>query len=283
MGRVQKQQFRNEDAGWIGVVAIGPKGEDRGMSVAPGDTVWLSEDEQRLTANAPRKPEDNPFIAQKRERINQETGAREEYELTPLVPIDEDRWVPANERYIPGDQTGSAVTRELQSAASGDEPVQVVSDPDALAARHAEVSGDPDAQPHVHRASPAPTPPPRAAAAAAASQAVEETVEEPQPPAGPPVGAAPMPPGAYAPGSEPLEPSPEIQGENEAKVAAQPTPPVEEEQAAVAPTEAVGEEVGAAVTPSQEAAQGEYAATEEVGTPDAPQAAPAPYTPPDGE
>lgn len=57
-----RDEFINTTDGWIGVVAIGPHGEQKGVAVEPRGNVWLSEDEQILTANAPRSDDDNPFI-----------------------------------------------------------------------------------------------------------------------------------------------------------------------------------------------------------------------------
>ena len=102
MATEEKQQFRNNTDGWIGVVVIGPRGDDRGAAVEPNGTVWLSEQEQRLTANAPRDPANNPFVPQTFQRPLDE-GGTEDYTLTPLTPIQEDRWVPANDRPIPTD------------------------------------------------------------------------------------------------------------------------------------------------------------------------------------
>jgi hypothetical protein len=55
-----KDEFRNTTTGFVGVITI-DNGKERGVAVRPGGTIWLSEDEQILTANAPRKDEDNPF------------------------------------------------------------------------------------------------------------------------------------------------------------------------------------------------------------------------------
>jgi len=87
MAQIEKTQFKNNTGGYIGVVVIGPRGDDRGAAVEPDGTVWLSEAEQRLTANAPRSPRDNPFIEQTLQRINAETGELESYEVVPLTVI----------------------------------------------------------------------------------------------------------------------------------------------------------------------------------------------------
>lgn len=57
----QKDEFRNTSSGWCGAVTIDGRGDHHGTAVAPGETIWLSEEEQIATANAPRKDEDNPF------------------------------------------------------------------------------------------------------------------------------------------------------------------------------------------------------------------------------
>ena len=59
---MEKAEFTNTSAGVCGVTIIEPGGKPKGIAVKPGDTVWLTEEEQILTANAPRKPEDNPFV-----------------------------------------------------------------------------------------------------------------------------------------------------------------------------------------------------------------------------
>lgn len=232
---VEKSQFRNMTDGWVGAVVIGPRGDDRGVGVEPGGTVWLSKPEQILTANAPRKPEDNPFIEQTRTITDPQTGETEEVKVTPLVPIQENRFVPSSHRPIPAAHVGAADAAMAAEAARGDEPVQVVADePDALK-RHAEVEqiGE-DAKPNQQ------PPVPRAAAAAVAAAAAEAEADSTEP--------------------SPTQDAP---------------PPTEEERAT--------EETGAALAPSGEPPQGEYAAREEVGTPDAAQAGPpapaAPHSP----
>jgi len=57
-----KDEFRNTSDGWLGVTMIDGRGDPRGIAVEPGGSVWLSEDEQIATANAPRSDGDNPFV-----------------------------------------------------------------------------------------------------------------------------------------------------------------------------------------------------------------------------
>lgn len=58
----QKTEYRNDSPGIIGVITIEPGGERKPIPVSPGATVWLSEEEEIATANAPVRDEDNPFI-----------------------------------------------------------------------------------------------------------------------------------------------------------------------------------------------------------------------------
>jgi hypothetical protein len=185
---IEKQQFHNNTGGFLGVTIIGPRGDDRGISVGPDENVWLSEAEQRLTANAPRKAKDNPFIEQARQRMNPETGELEDYTLTPLTPVEGERFVPADLRPIPSTMSAHASLMEAQAAAKADEPsTPTVATVPALE-RHQEVeqTSDADLKPNV--------PPPPARAAAAASAAADdgkakEEVGTPTPPSEPTPGS----------------------------------------------------------------------------------------------
>jgi len=241
---IEKTQFKNNTGGFLGVTIIGPRGDDRGIAVEPEGHVWLSEPEQRLTANAPRNPKDNPFIEQEKERIDPETGNRETYMVTPLTPVSEERYVPADARPIPGTMSAHLALREAQAAATSDEPSTVTVAEVPAFQRHMEV----DTMGETVKPGQVPQPPRRAAQAAAAAQSPPEPETQPEP------TPEPQPPAA--------------------------TP---EETAAKVDKE-VGEETGAAQPPAHPAPQGGYQASEEVGTPSAPAAdvatQPAPYSPP---
>lgn len=155
--QVEKQQFRNESGGFIGVVKIDVKGEEKGAAVEPGGTVWLTLNEQVATANAPRQAKDNPFLPQTFQRINPDTSEIEDFEVTPLVPINEARYVPAGDRPVPG----------LQSQVTPP-PVPVSPPP-----------SEPDPAPRTASEMKAPQPPTRAAAAAQAAEKAQTTEETP--------------------------------------------------------------------------------------------------------
>jgi hypothetical protein len=199
---INKTMFENQSGGWVGAVVIGPKGDETGVAVEPGGTVWLSEAEQILTANAPRRPQDNPFIEQAHKVLDPVTGENVERRVTPLVPINSERFVPANARPIPSDlaRHGAQATGHAQAAATADEPTVVTAGGDPVAEREAAVveAGE-AAQPHQ----PLPATP-RAAAAAQAAERPEEPQTPPEPPqtggaeepSGPPVS------GNFTPGEE---------------------------------------------------------------------------------
>lgn len=54
-----KDKFINRGEGYVGVVQLAGNGDQRPIAVGPGEECWLSEEEQALTANAPRSPADN--------------------------------------------------------------------------------------------------------------------------------------------------------------------------------------------------------------------------------
>lgn len=59
---MEKAEFRNDSPGVCGATIVQPGGKIQGVAVKPGETIWLTEEDQIETANAPRKAEDNPFI-----------------------------------------------------------------------------------------------------------------------------------------------------------------------------------------------------------------------------
>lgn len=58
----EKTRFRNQSEGFIGVNVYDDDHKRNAISVAPGSVVELSEAEQQMTADAPRDPENNPFV-----------------------------------------------------------------------------------------------------------------------------------------------------------------------------------------------------------------------------
>lgn len=56
-----KSEFRNTRDYHIGVVLKREDGKMKGMALEPSGHVWMDEEEQMATANAPRQESDNPF------------------------------------------------------------------------------------------------------------------------------------------------------------------------------------------------------------------------------
>jgi hypothetical protein len=82
----KKDEFRNTSTGWLGVVTIDGRGDHTGTPVAPGDSVWLSEEEQIATANAPRSEDDNPFLPRSQPIFN-EDGDEVDRVVQPLLEL----------------------------------------------------------------------------------------------------------------------------------------------------------------------------------------------------
>ena len=58
----EKQEFRNATPGTIGVVLI-QGGKEVALPLVAEATIWMSEEDQIATANAPARDEDNPFVS----------------------------------------------------------------------------------------------------------------------------------------------------------------------------------------------------------------------------
>ncbi len=56
-----KSKFKNVSGGVAGAIQLNHEGKAAGVPVFPGESIWLTEQEEILTANAPRNESDNPF------------------------------------------------------------------------------------------------------------------------------------------------------------------------------------------------------------------------------
>lgn len=253
---VEKRQYLNQTQGWLGVSVLSPLGTESSVSIPPGGTVWLSDDEAILTARAPASSDKNPFIPWTFLFVDPTDGKQVEREVTPLVAISDKTSAPTGDRPVPGvtdihviDKAPEASVQETPSAPpaassppplaqqGGALPSQVTPAPgSAVPPVPADGEGtswvDPDApltaspQPGKLGGEDGPGP--------GAGATEPEPISQPSPPVQPPV--------LQTPGSSPLE---------------------AEEMAA----EHVGEETGAATPPQGSPPAGEYAQHEEVGTP----------------
>lgn len=65
----EQRKFVNPTPGFVGVNVFGPDGKPTAIAVEPGGEVWLTEAEERMTAEAPRLAENNPFVKQWEEPV----------------------------------------------------------------------------------------------------------------------------------------------------------------------------------------------------------------------
>lgn len=162
-----KRKFINQGLGWVGYVSIQADGKPKGMSLAPGEGVWLSEKEERLTAEAPQNAEDNPFVATF-QRPTEFNSDREPIAFEtvhgmlvlsdePARPIASERYTPphageepapqpgppepASEPAAPGEeQTGVAPEPREKPEEGQRAPDETVGTPDAIAANDEELA-----------------------------------------------------------------------------------------------------------------------------------------------
>lgn len=276
VAQVDKRPYRNQTAGWLGVVKLNHLGAQEGHSVEPHGAVWLTDDEATLTARAPAKAKDNPFVA-KPYMFTDEQGQHVEQDMVPLVLIADDREVPGDDRPTPITVAGpieasiGADARNAADALAADSSRPVAGA--AIAPDDVTLAPASSAAVHPSLARPAPEPPPVDDEQPPSWVENPDRTEEPQPgnlggsndPApgaqqgsdGGPSGASPAATAAVT------SPAPGAQADAQEKGQAA----AAEEHAAH--TQA-GEETGAAATPAQKPAEGEFAAHEEVGSPDAP-------------
>jgi hypothetical protein len=69
-----RRKFTNPTTVYVGAVIYDEDGKRKGVPVAPGEAIWLSEREERATAEAPMNPADNPFVAEWEEPITRTEG-----------------------------------------------------------------------------------------------------------------------------------------------------------------------------------------------------------------
>ena len=277
--KVAKRQYKNQTAGWLGVVKLDHLGAQLGHPVPPYGTVYLSDDEAILTARAPADPKDNPFEEQSFMFVD-EKGAHVEQQMRPLILLSDESGEPTDERYVPvvdinpaklvadratvNDALDAQDQEPRTVPTSVQEPIQVAASPvaavdpsHALPAEEKPESWveNPERTEEPQKGSLGGSDDPGPAAPQGAQEAVSQQAPPPQQPAPQTVGAQ------QGVGTVPSESA----GVGEA--AGSPSEQGGEEHAGVT---ASGEETGAADRPAGDAPEGEFAAHEEVGSPDAP-------------
>lgn len=127
-----RDEFRNTTDGWIGVVQfVGPHREPKGTAVEPHGVVWLNEEEQILTANAPKVDEDNPFANGQLELVSKgvEIRSRRPYGAQ-AIPVTKAEPEEAAEPKVE-EETGGAPAPAGEPAEGTRAPGEEVGTPDA--------------------------------------------------------------------------------------------------------------------------------------------------------
>lgn len=70
----ERDEFVNRTQGWVGYIRINRKGDEVAESLEPGDRVFLTAEEQLLTARSHRRAEDSPFETRSIVHFDQRTG-----------------------------------------------------------------------------------------------------------------------------------------------------------------------------------------------------------------
>lgn len=287
--QVAKRQYKNQTAGYLGVVKLDHLGAQIGHSIPPFGTAWLSDDEAILTARAPADPKDNPFEEQNFLFVD-EKGGHVEQAMRPLILLSNESGEPTDERYVPvGDINPAVVVAEHARTESAldeqeaaprtvpsapQEPTQVTATPvaavDPAHSRPAAAAAEPTEDDEIEKSwvenddrTEAPQPGSLGGSDEPSPQAPQGAQENVSQQAPPPQQPAPQTVGAQQGNGGKTVPS-ESAGTGEAAGA-----PSEASEEHAGVTER-GEETGAADTPAGAAPEGEFAAHEEVGSPDAP-------------
>jgi nucleotide-binding universal stress UspA family protein len=127
-----RRKFTNPTPVYVGAVIYDEDGKRKGVPVAPGEAIWLSEREERATAEAPMNPADNPFVAEWEDPITRTEGGEvlESVKRQGMLVLSDEPARPiASERYIPGRATAESPQEPQetpQEAAEEPEPVEEI-------------------------------------------------------------------------------------------------------------------------------------------------------------
>jgi hypothetical protein len=83
----QTEIFENTTTGFLGAIKIDRRGDRRSVSIAPGERVELTKEEQEVTAEAHRDPKGNPFVEQDFEVRDMNTGELKESGRRPPLQL----------------------------------------------------------------------------------------------------------------------------------------------------------------------------------------------------
>jgi hypothetical protein len=114
------RKFHNPTDGWIGANKYGPDGKPTATAVPPHGDVWLTEAEERMTAEAPRMAEDNPFVKKYRHKVGENPDGTDIFEerTGTLVLSDEEPRPISSTRFTPAQAERVAASEAEQPAAA---------------------------------------------------------------------------------------------------------------------------------------------------------------------
>lgn len=148
---LEKAEFRNTLDGVYGVVIIEPGGKQTAIPLQPGETVWLSEDEQILTANSHKAAADNPFVEREIEHVDGDKRWKDT--LPPILelittprPIASGRPIgkPAPQTTASGTVSAPAPAQQPAGPAPSSSGLESEDPPEADAGADAEPDGEPE-------------------------------------------------------------------------------------------------------------------------------------------
>lgn len=112
------RKFHNPTDGWVGANKYGPDGKPTAVAVPPHGDVWLTEAEERMTAEAPRTAEDNPFVKKYKHKVGENPDGSEVFEerTGTLVLSDEEPRPISSTRFTPAQAERVAASEAEQPA-----------------------------------------------------------------------------------------------------------------------------------------------------------------------
>jgi hypothetical protein len=158
-----QRKFVNRTPGWVGANVFGPDGKPTAIAVESGAEVWLTPEEERMTAEAPRYAADNPFVKEWDEVTETDsfgeavTTVRRAGTLVlanePARPVSSDRFVPEREETL----TGAPPLSEQPAVEGQPSPEEIVATPEAVAANDKAVTARKPTAEQPVRPKPVPT------------------------------------------------------------------------------------------------------------------------------
>jgi hypothetical protein len=160
----EQRKWTNPTRGFVGVSVFGPDGVPTAIAVEPGGEVWLTPEEERMTAEAPRAKEDNPFVKEWEEPVEFDSFGEPTQTVTRhgiLAVCDEPPRPIASGRFIPPRDeetvTGAPELPEQPPVQGQPSPDEIVATPEAKPANDAAVARrKPTREQPVRKAGPVP-------------------------------------------------------------------------------------------------------------------------------